>query len=295
MKYIRMFFSLLMTAAILLASAISAGAIGFDAEKAYDSVFVVVSGNSYGSGFAIGKNCIVTNAHVIDDRDSIMIMSYDEEKYEAFVLGMSEDKDIAVLAVNGASFPYLPVADMSGAKIGDDIYAIGAPKGMTYTLTKGSISAKDRMVSGKPYIQIDAAINAGNSGGPLLNDSGEVLGMNTMKMSDSEGIGLAIPIDRICEYIKSLGISLDTGGNIDGSVSAAETAPEETAPAEGAVDSERGSDHVPAITYVAAAVAALSIIGNIVLASKLAREKKKNKQIYYDPSERTDFDIDIWE
>ena len=93
-------------------------------------------------------------------------------------------------------------------KTGDDIYAIGAPKGMAYTLTKGGVSAKERMIGNKSYIQIDAAINEGNSGGPLLNDAGQVLGMNTLKMSDSEGIGLAIPVNRICEYLKSLGIEL---------------------------------------------------------------------------------------
>ncbi len=97
-------------------------------------------------------------------------------------------------------------------KTGDDIYAIGAPKGMAYTLTKGSVSAKERMIGKDPCIQIDAPINQGNSGDPLLNDAGEVLGMNTMKMSDSEGIGLAIPISRICDYLSSIGIALSNSG-----------------------------------------------------------------------------------
>ena len=301
MKPIRVLLSLIIVVAVLFASTLSVGAIGFEAETAYESVFVIYSGNSLGSGFAVGENCIVTNAHVIGNPHSITVETYGGTKHKASVLGMNEQLDIAVLIVKDAQFPYLDIADLSRMKTGDDIYAIGAPHGMAYTLTKGGISAKERTVGNQTYIQIDAAINEGNSGGPLLNDAGQVLGMNTLKMSDSEGIGLAIPVSRICDYLKSLGIELNTNGNVVDSV----TIPEETKPSDtqpgGNNESKEPSDdqddeqRTPAITYIAVVVAALSLAANVILTVLLINEKKKSPVVPYDPSERTDFDIDILE
>ncbi len=295
MKSVRELLSLIMVGAILFASAFSTSAIGFEAETVYESVFVIYSGDSLGSGFAIGENCVVTNAHVIDDKNQITVKTYGDDEYDAYVIGMDTEADIAVLVVEEIKFTFLPVADLSTMKTGDDIYAIGAPKGMAYTLTKGGISAKERKISGSSYIQIDAPINEGNSGGPLLNDAGQVLGVNTLKMSDSEGIGLAIPITRVCEYIKSLGVELDANGNVVGRVDAPE--PETNI----APENEGGNEKIiykyktSKITYAAFFVAVLSLAGNVVLAILLNKEKKKKIAPPYDPSERTDFDIDILE
>ena len=301
MKKSRVLLSLAIVVAVLFASTFSTSAIGFEAETAYESVFVIYSGNSLGSGFAVGENCIIANAHVIGNTRNITVETYGGTKHKASVLGLNEQQDIAVLIVNDAKFPYLDIADMSSMKTGDDIYAIGAPHGMAYTLTKGGISAKDRMVGNQSYIQIDAPINQGNSGGPLLNDSGQVLGMNTLKISDSEGIGLAIPISRICEYLKSLGIDLNENGNV---VDFIET-PAKTTPADS--ESDDGEENkttadiqdvkhsTPIIAYIAVVVAALSLAANVVLAVLLITEKKKNVTVPYDPRERTDFDIDILE
>lgn len=301
MRPIKVLLSLIIVVAVLFASTLSVSAIGFEAEKAYESVFVIYSGNSLGSGFAVGENCVVTNAHVIDNPRNITVETYRGTKYKASVLGINEQQNIAVLIVQDAQFPYLDIADLSTMKTGDDIYAIGAPHGMAYTLTKGGISAKERMVGNQSYIQIDAPINQGNSGGPLLNDNGQVLGMNTLKMSDSEGIGLAIPISRVCEYLKSLGIELNTNGNVVDSVEIPEeTKPSETQPG-GNDESKEPSDdqdneqRTPAITYIAVVVAALSLAANVVLVVLLINEKKKSAVAPYDPSERTDFDIDILE
>lgn len=301
MKPIRVLLSLIIVVAVLFASTLSVGAIGFEAEQAYESVFVIYSGNSLGSGFAIGENCIVTNAHVIDNPRSITVETYGGTKHKASVLGMNEQLDIAVLIVKNAQFPYLDIADLSTMKTGDDIYAIGAPHGMAYTLTKGGISAKERTVGNQTYIQIDAAINEGNSGGPLLNDAGQVLGMNTLKMSDSEGIGLAIPVGRICDYLKSLGIELNTNGNVVDSVTIPEeTKPSDTQPGDNNESKEPSDDQdneqrTPVINYIAVVIAALSLAANVILTVLLINEKKKSTVVPYDPSERTDFDIDILE
>lgn len=298
MRTIKVLVSLLVLAAVLFASVLPANAIGFDAEEVYKSVFVVYSGNSLGSGFAIGENCIVTNAHVIENVHSITLTSYEGNKYTASLLGIDEDKDIAVLIIKDASFPYLKMANLSTVKIGDDIYAIGAPKGMAYTLTKGTVSTKERIVENESFIQIDAAINEGNSGGPLLNDAGEVLGMNTMKMTDSEGIGLAIPADRIASTLKELGVEMDTNGNVNSTMNT----PNTTTPIEVPSDTDKSKDteqqeknSLPTVTYAAIVIAAVSLLGNIILVILLIYQKRKNLSIKYNPKERTDFDIDILE
>ena len=299
-KSIKVWICLIMMVAVLLASVSTVSAIGFDAELVYESVFVVYSGNSLGSGFAIGENCIITNAHVIDHVHNITVETYGGIQFRATVLQMDEQLDVAVLIVADAAFVPLPVADVSTMKTGDDIYAIGAPKGMAYTLTKGGISAKERMIGDQSYIQIDAAINEGNSGGPLLNDDGQVLGVNTLKMSDSEGIGLAIPITRVCDYLRSLGLVLDDSGNVaEPVVLPEEVLPPETQPNDdyenNKPDTDRYEEDHATMSSVAVIVATLSLGGNVVLTVLLINEKKKKAAVSYDPSERTDFDIDILE
>jgi serine protease Do len=215
---------------------------------------------------------------------------------------MDKYQDIAVLIVNDAHFPFLEIADLSTMKTGDDIYAIGAPKGMAYTLTKGGISAKERVIGNQSYIQIDAAINVGNSGGPLLNDEGKVLGVNTMKMSDSEGIGLAIPITSVCKYLNSLGIKLNGAGNVEDAVEISEDSSMDDIHSSVDIESKetqasnRGNEkNTPAVVYISVVVAVLSLAANVVLAVLLKNEKKKSAVVPYDPSERTDFDIDFLE
>lgn len=115
-KPVRVLLSLLMVAAVLFASTSSVSAIGFDAEKAYESVFVVYSGTSLGSGFAIGENCVITNAHVIADTNNIAIVTYEGTEYAASLLGINEDEDIAVLVIENATFPYLMMANLSAVK-----------------------------------------------------------------------------------------------------------------------------------------------------------------------------------
>lgn len=297
--------SVLAAAAILLALPGAAYAMGFDAEEAYEAVFVVYSGDSLGSGFALGENCIVTNAHVVDSSAPITVVSYDESMYDAVLFGISREEDIAVLLVDGASFPSLSAASTADAKPGDDVYAIGAPKGMAYTLTKGSISAKARIINGHSYVQLDAPINEGNSGGPLLNDAGQVLGMNALKLTDSEGIGLAIPIERICAYLESLSVTLDEAGRVSGALSVpaptsapvdSDTAARDKPPVNARGEArDEGESALSPVMLALIAVAALSLAGNVVLTVMLIYQKKKNLTLLYNPKERTDFDIDVWD
>lgn len=283
--------------AVLLATSLPTFAIGFVAEEVYESVFVVYSGSSLGSGFAIGKDCILTNAHVIDNPDKVIVKTYSGEEYTAFVVGIDNEQDIAVLGVDGIEFPYLTVADSSSIKTGDDIYAIGAPKSMAYTLTKGVISAQNREIRGNRYIQIDAAINEGNSGGPLLNDSGQVLGINTLKMSDSEGIGLAIPMETVKSFLLNLNLEVDELGNVSGEIKSPSSSNDTTDETKERDNGNKKTDEIESESsrplIVVCILAALSMIGNVILSIALVYQKKKNLNLQYDPRERTDFDIDI--
>ena len=282
---------ILFVLAMILASSLSAYAIGFDTEEVYNSVFVIYSGNSMGSGFAIGENCIITNAHVINNQYDVIIETYGGEMKRAFIVALDERIDIAVIGVADATFTPLRVADLSTVSVGDDVYAIGAPNSLAFTLTKGVVSSKERLVSRQKFIQTDAAINTGNSGGPLLNDAGEVIGVNSYKMSDSEGIGLAIPIDVVVSFLETGEIELNESGNVVGPVI-------EDPPADLPISeqpNDEGSMEKPSsvVTLVLAICLTISLALNIALIIILVFQKKKNQYVKTDPSERTDFDIEI--
>ncbi len=307
MKLQRAVISIICAVAVLFALPLSSSAIGFNAEEKYSSVFIVTSGLSLGSGFAIGENCVVTNAHVIDDVDNVVLTAYSGESFPAYTVGYDADKDIAVLGVADASFPTLTVADPDALNTGDDVYAVGAPNSMAYTLTKGVISAKEREVGKYKYIQTDAAVNEGNSGGPLLNDEGNVIGINTLKMSDSEGIGLAIPMTAVCEFVQSLGIELDANGNVcevlsrDGAGEEYESETEDTAEFFDKDVNETYTDvwnvlkSMPLMELILIVALCGSVTINVILIIMLVFQKRKNLNLKYDPRERTDFDIDILE
>lgn len=298
MKLQKVLLSLICVVAVLLALPLSASAIGFTAEEKYNSVFVVTSGNALGSGFAVGENCIVTNAHVLDNPNNIVLTTYAGETHTAYLVGYDQDKDIAVLGVKDAKFTPLTVADYKSLNTGDDVYAIGAPKSMAYTLTKGVISAKEREIGKYKYIQTDAAINEGNSGGPLLNDEGNVIGINTLKMSDSEGIGLAIPMTVVGDFLKSLNIELDENGNVSETIVQEITNEGKDNPSEKDKDNDKNKIDVvktPLVVTILLIAMCVSVAGNIVLIISLVFQRRKNLNLKYDPRERTDFDIDILE
>jgi serine protease Do len=157
-----------------------------------------------GSGIIISQNgYIVTNNHVIENAKSIKIYLSSGETKEATVVGTDSRTDLAVLKMEKGTYPYATLGDSSVLEVGELCVAIGNPLGMEFagSVTVGYISALNRTVEadGKTFnlIQTDAAINAGNSGGALVNTKGEVIGINTLKISSAgvEGLGFAIPVD----------------------------------------------------------------------------------------------------
>ena len=295
MKLQKVLLSIICVVAVLLALPLSASAIEFKAEDKYNSVFVVTSGNSLGSGFAVGENCIVTNAHVLENPNNIVLTTYTGEKHSAYLVGVDQDKDVAILGVKDVKFTSLVIADYKTLNTGDDVYAIGAPKSMAYTLTKGVISAKEREIGKYKYIQTDAAINEGNSGGPLLNSEGNVIGINTLKMSDSEGIGLAIPMTVVSEFVKSLDIKIDENGNVAETIAPKVEENKDSSTEKNDKPKVENEKNTPIIVVILLVALAVSVAINIVLVIMLVFQRRKNLNLKYDPRERTDFDIDILE
>ncbi len=156
---------------------------------------------SLGSGFiASPDGYILTNNHVIDAADDILVRLSDNREYKGKVIGMDSRTDVAVIKINEKDLPTIPWGNSDAAKVGEMILAVGNPYGLSQTVTMGIISALGRTGMGitdyEDFIQTDAAINPGNSGGPLVNIKGEVIGINTAIFSTTggyQGVGFAIP------------------------------------------------------------------------------------------------------
>src|ERR687885_1369697 len=171
---------------------------------------------SQGSGFVYDSaGHVITNYHVVEGAKSISVTFADGSKYDASVIGSDPSTDLAVLKVDAPSSKLHPLAlgDSSALAVGDGVVAIGAPFGLDETVTSGIVSALNRSISSSSSftipgaIQTDAAINHGNSGGPLLNLSGQVVGVNTQIESESggnDGVGFAVPSNTIRNVVSQL-------------------------------------------------------------------------------------------
>ena len=166
-----------------------------------------------GSGFILTSDgYIMTNAHVIDDADEVMVTLTDKREFKAKVIGADKRSDIAVLKINATGLPAVKIGDVGKLKVGEWVMAIGSPFGLDNTVTAGIVSAKQRDTGDYlPFIQTDVAINPGNSGGPLINMRGEVVGINSQIYSRSGGfmgISFAIPVDeaiRVSDQLRATG------------------------------------------------------------------------------------------
>ena len=171
--------------------------------------------HALGSGFIISSDgYVVTNNHVVEGADEIIVKTSSGEELKAEIIGTDPKLDLALLKISNGTLPKVKLGDSDRLRVGDWVVAIGNPFGLEQTVTAGIVSAKGRVIGAGPYdsfIQTDAAINPGNSGGPLFNISGEVVGINTAIFSRSggnNGIGFTIPINLarpIIEELKATG------------------------------------------------------------------------------------------
>jgi len=185
--------------------------LDFDTEDFWDRFFGVPRGReqeyrskSYGTGFIIGEDgYIITNNHIVEKAVDVKVTTHQEKEYKAEVVGTDPRTDVALLKVKDENLPFVELGNSDVLRVGEWVLAIGNPLGFSHTVTAGIVSAKERqrlpgvdIQNFQDYIQTDAAINRGNSGGPLVNMQGEVVGINSLIYSATGGnigIGFAIP------------------------------------------------------------------------------------------------------
>ena len=194
-----------------IANSVGPATVSINVEVAYSIYGQTGTAQASGSGFIVSSDgYIVTNNHVIEGADSVkVIIPGETEPVDAEVVGTDTSTDVAVLKIDRTDLPYVTLGDSSVLQVGELAVAIGNPFGdLAGTVTAGVISALDREVTigGQSYnlLQTDASINSGNSGGPLVNSYGEVIGITNAKVSEGEGLGFAIPINDIKSVIEDL-------------------------------------------------------------------------------------------
>lgn len=172
----------------------------------------------YGSGVIISKDgYVVTNNHVVENADEITVKLNDDREFKGRIIGTDPDTDLALLKIEGDDFPTIPVGDSDALKVGEWVLAVGNPFNLNSTVTAGIVSAKARSIGAtaangqaaniQSFIQTDAAINAGNSGGALVNAKGELVGINAMLYSPTgaySGYGFAIPTSIMTKVVSDL-------------------------------------------------------------------------------------------
>jgi len=165
-------------------------------DAAAPSTVSLTCGQSVGSGFFVAADTVLTNAHVLcAEGDSVQVHFPDGRELAGSVRQRDADVDLAIVHVPGANAVPLTLADATGLRTGERIVVIGTPLGMAQTVHEGIVSHFGRNLFGVSYIQVDANVNPGNSGGPLLNQRGEVVGVVSMKNAAGEGLGFALPIN----------------------------------------------------------------------------------------------------
>lgn len=170
-------------------------------ERVIDAVVGISDdGRLYGSGVIVdGSGGIVTNRHVVGVASKVKVRLNSGEEYIGELLASYKDADLAFISIPYKTESFVPLSSQANLRIGQTLYAIGHPLGLQNTITRGIVSALNREINGMNYIQTDASINPGNSGGPLFNEQAELVGINTMILHASQGLGFAIPSETAFE------------------------------------------------------------------------------------------------
>lgn len=244
--------------ALLLAVAIppAAGADISDAIERVDPAVVTVrAGSQGGAGFVVNDDGdIVTNAHVIGKAKKADVKLVDGRIEEGAVVATDERRDLALLRVRGELDHWVELGPSADLKLGEEVAAMGAPLGLEHSVTKGVISSRARRIGGNQFLQIDAALNPGNSGGPVINKRGAVIGVSTIMAKGAENVGFAIPSEVLVAFLDEHGVEYDvvSGDTIRAAAPAPETATEGSVPF-----GEETPPSIPLIVGVAAVVSVL--------------------------------------
>lgn len=203
-------------------------------------VTVLASGDKIGSGFIVSPDgYLVTNSHVVGQAEVVTVKLADGTEVEGEVVAKSKDSDVAVVKIERKHLPTVQFGSTKGLRKGEEVAALGSPLGLESSVSRGVVSNPRQEQDGRVYIQTDAALNPGNSGGPLINSSGLVIGMNAKVAVKAQNVGFAIPAEEICKALDAAGISYSLSLAAEEEEAAEETASEgETTEAEEAPRAE---------------------------------------------------------
>jgi S1-C subfamily serine protease len=182
-------------------------------ENVIKSVVTIRTDVSQGSGFVIANGgYIVTNAHVMEGAQAATIVTYDGQTHKVSLIGQDTNMDIALLKINETGYTPLTLENSNNVQIGEKVIAIGNPLGLQFSVSEGIVSAVDRTGTNglNDYIQTDASLNPGNSGGPLIDVNGKVIGINNFKISNSENIGFALESNYIKDTVNKIFKQINT-------------------------------------------------------------------------------------
>lgn len=175
-------------------------------EDVIKSVVTIRTDTSQGTGFIISEDgYLVTNAHVLVGGRQVSTITYNQDVSSAELIGYSGELDVALLKISG-NFNAIELANSDDVQIGEKVIAIGNPLGLQFSVSEGIVSAVNRpgLTDIKAYIQTDAALNPGNSGGPLINKQGEAIGINNFKVGGGESLGFALESNKIKEVVNEI-------------------------------------------------------------------------------------------
>lgn len=224
----------LLTLAVLLVCCASAWAQFTEAAgKIRDAVVTVAVQNRTGTGFIVNSDGhMLTNKHVVGEAKSVTVKLRNGDQLTAQVVKAADARDVCLLKLDRQHLPAVQFAASGKLKQGQAVAAMGAPFGLEGSLTKGVVSATDRDIDGQKFIQIDAALNQGNSGGPIINEDGVVVGMATKAAKEAQNVGFAIPSDELMSFLNGANVSYEAAlGEAPKAGESATTSPETTPPA----------------------------------------------------------------
>ncbi len=179
-------------------------------ERVSDSVFTVKVGERVGAGFIVSPTgYALTSAHVVGDSTEVSLTLADDSDLTAQVEKKDDARDLALLRLGQTNLPAVQFAGSATLKQGAKVAALGSPLGLEGSVTEGVISAVKREIDGKSYLQVDAALNQGNSGGPVIDERGRVVGIATAVIKEAENVGFAIPSDEAIGFLSEAQVAVN--------------------------------------------------------------------------------------
>jgi serine protease Do len=177
-------------------------------QKVKGSVLYLQTPTGAGTGFGISREGhILTCNHVVTE-EAVTVISVTGDRWTVPVLARSAETDLALLQLENSSLPPLSFADPASILEGQTVFALGHPLGLDFTVSRGVVSNRNRVLNGVQYIQVDAPLNSGNSGGPIINERGEMIGVAVAGVAESQGLGFAIALSHILAFTAQLRVAV---------------------------------------------------------------------------------------